>query len=416
MTAKNRILFSAFFCTLALYGTVAFAFDERAVVSVKEQSNEYYTAQGGRIGSLIVKPSIDIAYEYDDNIFREAENQKNDKKLIVQPDVTVETDWNMHQIRAGASAEFGRFKEFGSEDYDDHSYFVSGRLDMDYNTFATLDVRSQFRHEDRGSLDDVDGDAPIEFQVDSTSAGFTRALGVMKLYLNGIFRTYSYDDTSRAGLVVSNADRDREHRIYRGRIAYSLSDDYAVFIQAQHDTRNYDQSGTAFRDSDGQEYRGGVSVNISGKLQGDIYLGRLTQSYESDFDDISEVVYGGHLLWNLNGITSLRGMWENQVVETSLVGASGVLRTTARVELEHAFRDYFMFDGYTGFQDDQYEGNASSSASDNVTYTSGAGLDYKLSDKLGVRFDYDYLKRNFEEAGSGDYDNHKVRFSVKYDY
>ncbi len=413
----KKVVFSAVaFAALSLYGTVAFAFDQNAVVNVSDKKSDYYTSQGGRVGSLIVRPSLEITQLYDNNIFRQSSNEIEDLITQVNPELDIETDWNLHKLSAGAKADLGRFSNNSDEDYDDHSYYVSARYDMDYGTYLSVDLRTEYHHEDRGSLDDVGGDKPIEYNVSTSTFGFTRELGIVNLYLTGSLRSYSYDDSLSGGSVVNNSSRDRNQKILRGKLSYSFGSDYSLFVQTQYERRRYDLASSSFRNSDGYDYRLGVDANLTGEAQGRLYVGYSSKEYNEDvFDDVDAINYGGSLLWNIGEITSLNLSLDRAVLETTLSGSSSLVNTKGALSIERAVRENIILGMSAGFSDDKYEGSSSSSSRDNITYNLGTGVDYKLNDVLQAGVDYDYLKRNFKSS-SGDYDNHKVLFSIKYEY
>lgn len=401
------------FCALLFWCNAVLAFDQNAVMSVKDQPSEYYQAQGGRFRSLIIEPAMAVSAQYDDNIYRQRDNKKSDLIHILTPQIDMHTDWNLHEISAGASAKIGRFNRYKKENYDDYSGYVSGRYDIDYGTYLTLNLRSEYRHEDRGNLDDVNGDAPIEYNVNTADISFTRELGILKLYLYSTARNYDYKNSVRAGVIIDNSDRNRRQFLSTIRLAYGQSDHYNLYLQGQYNRRLYDNSSASYRDSVGYDWRTGLSVNLTGKLQGDFYLGYLLQDYGAGFKDVSGVNYGGNLLWNINGITSLSAGLERQVVETTLAGSSGVLRMGGHVELQHALRENIIIEARLSALDDAYKGGGA--RNDNLTAQSHLGVEYRPNEVLSFGVDYDYLNRNFANR-AGDYDNHKMLFIAQYAY
>lgn len=413
MFMKASLIFCTAFFVLFSLSSAAFSFDQNAVKNIKQQVDPDQKAVGGRFRSLIIKPQLSITEEYDNNIFREANNSKKDLITKFKPELNVQTDWSLHQIGFRAMGDLGRHRDFDKENYEDQVYMLFGRYDLDYETYLSLNLSSQFRHEDRGALDDVGGDQPIEFRVDTADLRFSRELGILKLYMTGIARNIAYKDSVRSGTVIDNSIRDRRQYTGEVKLAYGVSDNADLFILGRYDRRLYDQLSSSYRDSKGGEVRSGVSVNLSGKLQADAYLGYLYQDYTGGFSDISGVNWGGNLLWNMNGLTSLEMNVERMVVETTLAGSSGVLRTKASAELQHAVMSNLLATARSTFYDDRYKGG--SSTRDNQTVTLGAVVEYDMNRNWGVLLDYDYLYRNFVD-GDGDYDNHKVGVSVKYAY
>lgn len=386
------------------------------VLSVKQKPNPDFDPKGGKFKALIVKPALEIEELYDDNIFRDETGEQGDFITSFKPEVKVSTDWNLHQIETGASADVGRYWDHEAENFDDYAVYLSGRYDVDYGTYVTASARFDHKHEDRGALDDVSGDSPIEYDVATANLGFTRDLSVLKLYMKGTWRALRYQETQRNGTTIDNSERDRDQSIYEAKLAYEMSDRTLAYAQVRYDRKRYELDSESFRNSDGFDYRLGMGMDISGKVHGDIYAGYLKTSYDDVFDDIGAANYGGALLWNLSEITSVRVSAERSVVETTLDGSSGIVRTKAGLGLEHAFRQNIIADMRFSITDDAYEGNAAqSSTRDNRTYDAGFGLDYMLSDQWKMRFDYNLIRRDFDTA-SGDYNNNKIMLALKYSY
>jgi len=396
------------------YSSSAYSYDDNEVESVKERHDAFYTPEGIRLGVFTLSPSLEVLQKYDDNIFRQQSGEKSDAITLFQPSVALKSDWGLHEVQLGASGDFGRFSDFDSENYEDHRLYASGRYDIDYETYLTVSASLNRLHEDRSSLDDVGGDSPTEFDRRSMAVTFSRSLGILKLRLGGELHSYEYEDSSSGGASIDNSNRDRDHQALNARLSYGVSDDYDVFVQAETSRRRYDESTGAARDSDGREYQLGMAVNFSGKAKGDVYIGRLTQDYRTTFDDVSATTYGASVLWNPTEVMSLDFNIDREVLETTLAGASGLLRTDSSVVLEHSFRDNVFVDLGLGLIDEQYEGTAVSSR-DNTTYVLGAGAEYRVNNRLHAGVNYEFKDRSFKD-NVGDYDNHVMTFSVKYAY
>lgn len=375
--------------------------------------SDRYNPLGIPLWSFIANPAFEIEHEYDDNIFRRDQGRRSDQVTVFKPSVDVQTDWSLHQIRAGASAAIGRYRDNGSEDYDDYSYYVSGRYDIDYGTFLQLSVQSVHRHEDRGSLEDVNGDTPVESKVDSYGVAFARELGVVKLYFNADIRDYSYDNSQRSGVLIDNSVRNYANDVYKTRLAYGLADNWDVYVEGQYDEWRYDVASSSYRDSTGQKYRLGTDISLSEVLFFSSFIGYDVRRYSPVFGDSDSFSFGSDIMWRINPLTSLKASLDRGLSESSLADSSGVILTNADVAVEHVWRPNILMDGRLRYQDASYEDSGVDLRRDNVTYASELGFEYRFNRVVRTDVEYDYTKRDYKGANQ-DYDSHKMSISFRF--
>lgn len=407
-----RILVAIFSGALCFQGAPSHGFDETLVRNVRQNLPEDYRRLGMRFRSLIVEPAVKIEQKYDDNIFRRRDGRVSDHITIASPSLDFRTNWNLHEIRAGAQGDFGRYKSNSSENYDDYSYYVSGRYDLDYETFLNFSVRAEHNHQDRGSLEDANGDNPLEYDVRRYEVGFTRELGVLKLYLNAGFHEYEYEDSVRSGAVINNNERDFRDNIYQARLAYGLTDRFEIYAQSRYDRRRYDTASSVFVDSEGEDYRLGFRANVTGKVQAGGFFGFVQRKNSGVQGESRSFTAGGDVLWNMSDIMSVNASLERRLDAVSLQGVPSVLRTEALLRGELALRQNMFLDGQFSYRDDAYNELASTADRDHVTYGGGVGLEYVVNRGIRAGIEYDFARREYDAVGD-DYKNHKVSVSLK---
>lgn len=389
------------------------AYDKNLVSNVRYRPNPDYQPDGGRIGVFVVRPSVMILETFDDNIFREADSE-SDSITSIRPEVRISSDWTLHGIEAGATGDFGRYAEHDSENYDDYSFYLSGRYDLDYETYLDVLARFQKRHQERDTIEDPGGDEPLEYSIKTVFIGFTRDLSLLRVKASAAQHVYTHEDGMVGSTVIDNGTRDRTQQEFDLRLAYGLSDNYEIFTAVGYDRRRYDRDGVAFRDSQSTNIRGGLAVNFTGKLRGDIYAGYVHQSFNQSFGDVGLVNYGGSVLWNPSEITSVEARVGRMLVETVQTGASTIVQTTADASVAHSFRQNILGDVHVGYVDNSYEGSTGAN-NDSEIYKAGGGLVYKPTKSVSTGIRYDFLTRKYE-VSSRDYDNNTFRVFVRYDY
>lgn len=392
---------------------VTMAYNKKLVTNVKNRVSKDYQPQGGRLGVFVVRPSVLVLETYDDNIFRDPDKD-GDFITSVRPEVKVNSDWALHGVEAGAKGDFARYADFDSENYNDYSFYVSGRYDLDYETYVKVMAQYEKRHQERDALEDPGGDEPMDYHVKTVFIGFARELNLLRLNASATHRAYTHEDTDVAGATIDNGERDRKQQEFDIRLGYGLSDNYEVFGAVGYDRRRFDRADTPYRDSQSFNVRGGLAVNFTGKLRGDVYAGYARQSFNKGFDSEGLLNYGGSLLWNPTELTSVEARVGRELVETFQASAATIVQTTAEASVSHAVRENIIADVSAGLVDRDYRGEAGAS-NDNRDYKAGASVVYRVNQNVSAGLKYDYLDRNFDQSAR-DYDNNRVMLSLRYDY
>lgn len=386
------------------------------ITHIKDHVDPSYEAEGGRLGTFIVKPSLHLMRSYDDNIYSQPTGEKSDHVTAVEPSLSLSSDWDLHRIEAGVEGKKGLYARHNSENYGDYTFFLSGRFDVDYGTYLNVSLRQEHKHEKRSSLEDAGGDRPLEYDVAGASAGFIRELGLLKLYISGAYQEYRYEQMQSSGLTVDNSARNNERRTVQARLAYGSTNESEAYFQGRYMDKHYDFASLSYQDVTYYEARLGFKRDLTGKLLGDIYASYAFQDNDGGFGDTGLFGYGASLQWDATGLTKVRAQLERALLDTTLANASGVARTALDIEIEHTLRRNIALGAYFGLDRDRYKGAAGTGDTrDNTTYTAGVGADYLMNENIAAGLRYDYRNRDFEN-GTGDYSNNIMSFSLNYEY
>jgi hypothetical protein len=391
-------------------GLSPMAWAQDRIVNVVEQQRWAENANLGiRSGSFIFSPGISLSETYDDNVYRKNVNQKSDFITEISPSFAAVSDFDLHRLFFATNAKFGYYADNTSENYKDYSVGGGGRIDLDYETFLQLQSSYRRAHERRDSPDAPNADEPVEYSLTTHKASFTRALGIIKFYLDGAFNRFSFEDSSRGALQIDNSGRDRDIYSLDMRVAYEYFPDYTVYIAANHDWRRYRHNGLVSRDSNGYSVRVGTDLYITGMVKADIYVGYIDRSYESNLKDVDAVNYGGSIIWNPTGLTSLTAEVTRGVEETTFNDVSGDVQTSFSVGVDHLLRHNLFLSAKAGVSYSDYESRTV--PRDDTNYSAGIGLEYRPIDGLSLNADYRYSERD-SSLQSADYDSNTIRFSV----
>lgn len=331
--------------------------ESRQGETVASRPRPDFDPRGARTGSFLIFPKLTITAISDDNIFSESTNEVEDSLAVVSPGVEVRSVFSRHALNLNTRADIGRYADEDSEDYDDFTLGIDGRLDIrrTTNVFGGVDFREL--HEDRGSPDDVNGISPTEFDVGSANVGYFQRFGRLSVQLQGIFDQYDFDDTPATFGVINNDDRDRDESRALFRFGYEIVPNYEAVFSARYNRIDYDSpvGDDGFnRDSDGQEFAAGVAIEFTNVTSAELLVGNVTQ----DFDDVllenindSEFRLG--VTWNVTRLTTIQAFAVRNLEQTTVVGASAILQSRTGISVDHELRRNLLINlGLTATEQD----------------------------------------------------------------
>lgn len=414
------------------FANTASAYDEQnpessaEIMTVFTRDREYLDKDHVRVGASILESNIENTLSFDDNVFRKNDNELDDYIYHFKPYLKLMSDWQRHEVYAEVSGDFATYLDYTGENYQDYSLGAGGRIDIDtYNDFE-LDFTHHQMHEDRGSPEDVDGKAPINFTQDEFNAqynfgGERRVNGYLKLSSN----YYNYDDNNKLdGTPVDNQYRNRLQNELTLRGEYEFKPDHSVFVQTSYNDRDYE---TAFRtnngaleylvrDSDGYNIRSGLNSKITGKAGFEVYLGYLSQDYEvSTREDIEEVYGGGEMIYNITGLTSLELGYKTYVRETTIENVSGILSERYYLNLEHELTRYVLLGAYYSQNDSDYQYRLGAGSRKDESRDFELKARYYVNKSVSIEGGYKYSDFDSSDSNS-EFNNNNLNVGIKYEF
>lgn len=398
------------------------------VTTVFVKHRDYLEKESVRVGSVIIDSTIENLLQYEDNVFKTGENEVSDYIYHLKPYVKATSDWQSHEIYTKFNGDFSAYNDYDGENYQDYSFGIGGRVDIDRNNNIQLNVTHHEMHEDRGSPDDVGGVAPTNFSRDEFFAKYNinserRVSG----YLEFVSEYYKYEDNTKGdGSRVYNSYRDRLETKLKARGEYEFKPDYSIFGQVSYNFKDYDQSfktksnGTTeplVRDSDGYDVRTGLSSKITGKADFEVYLGYLSQDYDAETrDGISQFYGGGEMVYNITGLTSLELGYKTYVRETTIDDVSGILATRYYANLEHELTRYVLLGAYISQDESDYEYNPGIEKSrEDESLNLEFKAKYFVNKSLSVEGSYKYNDYSSTDADS-EFEANSLQIGLKYKF
>lgn len=373
-----------------------------------------------RLGAWLLEPSLAVGERYDTNIYATEDDDVDDWITSIRPRVKLESDWPVHDIEFLVGGDFGFYKDFSDENYEDYYLSNRNRFEIVRDTSLIAEVLYRHAHAPRSSPDsDGAAEEPITFDVLRGTVGFERSVGVVNL--RGDFRAEDivYADVDRiGGGEIDNSYRDRV--VYDGgiRLGYQRDEDSELYTSARLIDTVYDDStigGRPDRDNTALSLTVGARKVLSDLWIFDVFAGYAPRDYVSaELDDISggdAVVFAGRMLWNPTALTSVIGNLERKSLETTEPGASALINTRAALRVEHQLTRSLRLNGGLGYTLGDYAGIDR----EDDTYRLAFGAEYFFTKLLSVGADYTYGERDSTEAGRS-FDKHVASLQLRVNY
>lgn len=310
----------------------------KSIVIVRKRTEKEET-QGIKLDNYIFLPSFTITEYYDDNLFAQDGNEKNDWITVFTPSFNLKSDWKQHKFNAGVGLEAVRHVDFATENTDNAWINMNGQYDFSKNRRLFAGISFIRDHEDRGSADAEVGSEPTEFEDYSVNIGYSGNKNSHYFRLAIDTRRLDFDDVSSPFGTIDYDDRDRDEGAFGVRYLYKYSTTMAFFVDAVDDRRDYRQTpdnGGNDRNSDGLRYAVGIE-RVTPNIIGRVFVGQLTRDYQSAvFDEAEENDFGLHLRWKISPATNLIARLSRSIEETTLDNSPGYLMDNNLVRLNVA--------------------------------------------------------------------------------
>jgi hypothetical protein len=379
-------------------------------ISVSQRPNPEYDSPGLHLGGFIADPSLDIAEEFNNNIYG-LPVAKSDFITEMSPTIDLSSNWNSNAFALHAEGDIYKHARYPNEDITNAILQANGRLDIFHDQILSLGLGYQALHEERSSPDSIAqaqfagsgsfGLYPTPFAVTTGHFDYVYSPARFGFELDGLVNAYRFSNvpTLNGGLEI-NSDQSRVEYNLTPRLSYSVNANYKAFLQLFGDIRSYDTSRDATpdhfkRSSSGYGIAVGNAFDIDRVITGQFYIGWETQDYDDPrLQTISGLAFGGSVLWNVTQLTSVKFSVTRNTQETILSGSSGLFDTTLEASIEHElFRNILLSLGVS-YDDAAYQGVKQT----DDTYGINASVRWKINRYLNAGAQVIYTKRSSNVA------------------
>jgi hypothetical protein len=362
-----------------------------------------FAPTGVHAGAFYLFPAVELTGGWDSNP-QHATQAKSAPEYLLSPELLGRSDWERHALSIDIH---GGYLGYGSTFFPNSPVWlnrpnldarVNGRIDVDYHDHFDVEGRLLIGTDNPGSPNIQAGleNLPITVTGGAT-LGYTHVFDRFEITAKGNFdRSIWQRSFLTDGTYSSNDDRNYDQIGGSLRGSYDLMPGIKPFFQVDSDERVHDvliDDTGAMRDSDGQIYKVGTSFLFSGKLTGEISVGRTQREYrDATLPEVAGPLVDGSLLFTPSALTAVKFNAVTTTGELIVVGGSGVLRRDYTLEVDHDFRRWLTGTIKLNYGVDNYFGINRL----DHRYFVDTALTYKFTREVWLRgeFRHDWLSSN----------------------
>jgi hypothetical protein len=359
-----------------------------------------YEPLGLRIGTFLVKPSIEITRGYDTNPSHIPDGKSSGYTLF-EPALKMQSQWSRHEFDVdlrGSYSEYDKDSSLNRPMIDAKTHF---RIDASNDTKIDSDSRFLLSTDYPGSPNLPVGFAQLPiFMTYGKTLGLTQRFNRLELSIKGSLDRTTYEDTKLVdGETSSNHDRDFDQFGGALRAGYDVFPGVKPFVEVSADTRShdlqFDRDGFQ-RDSNAITPKVGTTFDMARRLTGEISVGYLMRKFEDpNLQALRGIVADASLIWTVSGLTTATLTASSRGEETVLSGVSGTLRRDIGVQVDHALRRWLIWTVRAGYGLDDYVG----SLREDKRMSAGTSLTYKFNREWSIKGEYRYDQLRSNTAG-----------------
>ena len=329
-------------------------------VGVLQRSPPEYESLGLRLGSFRLDPALGFAASFTDNALFQDDNTSSDEIFEIRPSVSASSQWSRHALGAFFSADIARYADNGTENTNNWTMGLSGRLDGSRNTTLSANASYSQLREPRSSSSSPDNVLrPVYFTLAQANATLNQTFNRLKFTGTAALRSYDYSDSQSpaGGLIIDQDYRDDLQSSFTGRADYALTPDRTLFLEAAYTRFDYDPTTSVGfdRSSEVTTVLAGVTLDLTDVIRGDVGVGYL---YSARADpsrrDSSGFSARARVEWFPTRLTTVTAEATRDFRDTGIRQSTGSETSIISARIDHELRRNIVISGSAAFQNNEY--------------------------------------------------------------
>lgn len=397
--AASPLLLAALFAVPAVGDPAVSYFNRNHTPEAGERVPQGYDVLGIHAGGFTLYPAVDVSAGSNSNIYYDDTRKVSDTVGGIAPSLRLNSNWGRHALSASLTGDYDAYAGHASENTFAWDAAAGGRYDV--GAFSNINFGADFAHNYQSRSDPSSPrNAAKPIQYDAATARLGTVVEFNRLRLTGSLDYQKLDYANGrdlSGNVLAQDDRDYTRTGYTARGDYALSPFVSLYLTYGYNKRDYAHSAVVNRDSHGYTAAVGASFDLADLVNGEVQYGYLEQSYKNPaFKRSSGGTLKTRVSWYPTRLTTVTVRTNREVGETPDISASGILTTSAAVEVNHELlRTLVLTAGY-GRIDDRYNGIDRRDKRSNITLKAN----YLISPTLAVKTTYTHSNLTSEGAAA----------------
>jgi hypothetical protein len=372
---------------------------------VADRARPDYDPFGSRLGSFTLFPAVTATASATDNYLATDTNRRSDAYLTVTPEVVVRGNWSRNQLQGRAYVTQDVHANLTNENATHYGASLAGAYDISRETQVRADVSAARFIESRSSLGSFQGALePVRFEVYHAGVGASRSFNELSLSANASVEYRNFHDAAIPnGLFIDQDFRDVREASVGGSAQYDLRNGLGLIFTARYEDDRYDVRpgksgflpGDLNRDSSGLSLQGGITLELTRLVFGNVQVGYLNRKYNDPrLKNVNSFSYNADVLWNVTPLTSIRARASRAVEDTSSPNFAGNTRSDFRLSVDHELYRYVIISGNAGYG--HFTPNGIGIGGNE--YSVGAGARYLINRHFSVSGNVGYAARTSDST------------------
>jgi len=361
-----------------------------------------------RMGPLAVYPEVRYELMRNDNVLLQAPSSglvKSDTIQVLTPKVRAEAKQGANTFGAGIGAQFGRYSDLSSDNYNNNNAFANADLNPDTRVRLRLRADHVDAHDPRGSTNDPLTPTPNRYRQQTLGGifgyGAEGAQGRFELELGRMDKRY----TNNASSGVQGNNRD--DNIVGGTFFWRIAPKTSLLAQARRTGIDF-RDDTTTLDSTQMQYLAGVTWEATAATTGIVKVGTVKKDFKvGTRADVSTPSWDAQIQWTPLTYSKWDFILSRNWRETTPGFGDTVLATASTVRWTHNWTSQFATLATGSYGTDDYKGV---DRNDKIP-SLGLRATYQMRRWLDLGADYTWSKRD-SNIDSADYKKNVIMLFV----